>query len=273
MKITNNKLVAELPEPNIPFVNSPNQGGVITPKYLIIHFTAGRSANSSIDWFKNPDAKASAHLVIGRDGSIKQMVDFNKKAWHAGDSRWANIVGLNNYSIGIELDNPGHLKNVNGRWMSWFGAEYPATDVMIAQHKHQDAPTGWHIYTAAQLDACIKVSQLLVSKYGLLDILGHEDIAPNRKEDPGPAFPMESFKSRVLGRADDVADIFKTNTPNANFRKGPSTQFDTMGTLALGTKVEFIASNNGWFNVFIIKKPASVTDSIGWINGSLLTKV
>lgn len=274
MKIVNNKLVSEQGDVNsIAFQETSNHGGIITPTYLIVHYTAGRSAQSSIEWFKDPAAGASAHLVIGRDGSITQMVDFNKKAWHAGVSHWANLDGLNNYSIGIELDNPGHLKNVNGRWVAWFGAEYPASNVLVAKHKHQDTEEGWHIFTEAQINACIAVSKVIIAKYNLKDILGHDDIAPNRKEDPGPAFPMESFKSKVLGRTDDVADIFKTNTASVNFRKGPSTQFDTMGQLPIGTKVEFIKSNNGWFNVYLIKKPAGISDNEGWINGSLLTKL
>lgn len=273
MKIVNNKLVAEAGEKAISLKPTTNQGGNIVPKYLIIHFTAAKNAKSSIEWFKNPTAKASAHLIIAKDGSITQMVDFNKKAWHAGVSQWANIQGLNDHSIGIEIDNPGKLNLVNGKWISWFGTEYPASQVLTAKHKHSDDVEGWHIYTEAQIQACIKVSQLLIAKYNLLDVLGHEDISPNRKNDPGPAFPMESFKSSVLGRSDDVADIFKTNNSKVNFRKGPGTQFETMGELAIGTKVEFIRSNNGWFNVFLVKKPTHIAEKVGWIMGSLLTKV
>ena len=272
MKIQNHKLIAETGEQAVPFTNSPNQGGVITPQYLIIHYTAGRSANSSAEWFMNPQSKASAHLVIGLDGSVRQLVPFNKRAFHAGVSRWADLIGLNKYSIGIELDNPGKLNRVGSSWISWFGQQYPDNMVIQATHKHQDNPAGWHIYTQMQLETCIKISQLLVQQYQLLNILGHEDIAPLRKEDPGPAFPMETFKASVLGREDDIADIFSVNTENTNFRKGPGTNFESLGKLKKGTKVEFIKNQLEWFRVYLVKKPAGIAEPEGWIHSSLLTK-
>ena len=67
---------------------TPNHGGPIVPQYLIIHYTAGRSAESSVRHFQDPAARASAHLVIGRDGRIWQLVPFNRVAWHAGVSAW-----------------------------------------------------------------------------------------------------------------------------------------------------------------------------------------
>lgn len=273
MKISNHKLIAEAGEAAIPFISSPNQGGVIVPQYLVIHYTAGSSASSSIEWFKNPAAKASANLVIGMDGSITQMVAFNKRAFHAGVSRWNGLVGMNNFSIGIELDNPGRMRRVGDKWRSGFGREYPADMVMIATHKHQEEPSGWHIYTEAQLEACVKVSLLLVQQYGLLDILGHEDISPFRKEDPGPAFPMESFKSKVLGRSDDVADVFKVNTDDTNMRTGPGTDFAVMGKLKKGVKVEFIKSNRNWYFVYVSTATSALREKEGWIHSSLLTKV
>jgi N-acetylmuramoyl-L-alanine amidase len=272
MKILNHKLVTEQGENPVPFIASPNHGGIIAPEYLVIHFTAGRSAASSIDWFKNPAASASAHLVIGLDGSISQMVPFNKKAWHAGVSRWNSVTGLNNYSIGIELDNPGKLRKVGDKWISWFGAEYASDVVLEAVHKHQDTPAGWHVFTSMQLDACILVSQLLISHYGLKDVLGHDDIAPFRKEDPGPAFPMESFKARVLGRSDDVADIFKVNVDEANFRVGPGTGYEIIGTLARNTKVEFLDSYMGWYFVYVASSSSTLKEKEGWVYGGLLVK-
>ncbi len=272
MKILNHKLVSEAGDLPVPFRNSPNQGGVIIPKYLIIHYTAGRSASSSIEWFMNPIAKASAHLVIGLDGSITQMVPFNKTAFHAGVSKWAGLSGMNNHAIGIELDNPGSMSRVGTIWRAWFGKEYQDGVVQEAIHKHQVTPKGWHIFTEPQLDSCIKVSLLLVSHYQLSDVLGHEDISPFRKEDPGPAFPMESFKSKVLGRQDDVADIFVVNTEETNFRSGAGTQFSVLGKLKKGMKVEFIKSNLGWYQVFLVSKVTGINEPEGWIHGSLLTK-
>ncbi len=273
MKIVNHKLVAETGDLAVSFVSSPNKGGVIAPQYLIIHYTAGRSAKSSIEWMANPAAKASAHLVIGLDGKITQMVEFNKSAWHAGVSKWSGLSGLNNYSIGIELDNPGRLQKTGNKWRSWFGAEYPDHLVLEAVHKHQEVKAGWHVYTEQQLRACIAVSQLLVSHYKLQDVLGHEDVSPFRKEDPGPAFPMESFKSSVLGRSDDVADIFKVNTENVNLRVGAGTEFGAIAKLKKGTKVEFIKSKLNWYYIFVISGTPGLTEKEGWVYAPLLTKV
>lgn len=273
MKIVSNKLVSEAGEAPVTFINSPNQSGTITPKYLIIHYTAGRSAASSIEWFKNPDAKASAHLVIGLDGKITQMVPFNKTAFHAGKSQWAGLVGMNSHSIGIELDNPGKLRKVGNKWVAWFGGEYPDSKVLVATHKHQNTPTGWHAYTKEQIDACILVSHAIMLHYNLLDILGHEDISPLRKEDPGPAFPMESFKSVVKGREDDSKELFKVNTAGVNLRSGPGTEFAILGKLKAGVKVEFIKSNLSWYNVLLTEKVTGIVEPEGWIHSSLLKKI
>src|SRR5262245_13438472 len=102
--------------PGVTALETPNKEGVIAPEYLVVHFTAGRSAQASVDWLCNPAARASAHVVIGRDGKICQLVPFNLKAWHAGVSAWAGRTGLNSCSIGVELDNAGKLQKVGNRY-------------------------------------------------------------------------------------------------------------------------------------------------------------
>lgn len=273
MLIQNHKLVAEAGEAAIPVLNTPNKGGTITPEYLIIHYTAGRSAESSVAWFMNPDAKASAHVVIGMDGNITQLLPFNRKAFHAGISKWNGLIGMNSHSIGIELDNPGVMTKTGGKWFAWFGKEYPANVITEAMHKHQDVSAGWHIFPEKQIEACVKLSKLLITQYQLADILGHEDIAPFRKTDPGPAFPMESFKSKVLGRQDDAADIFKVNTEDTNLRSGAGTEFAVLAKLKKGMKVEFIKSKLNWYNVFVVSKVQGLSEPEGWIHNSLLDKV
>lgn len=142
---------------------SPNRGGIITPQYIIIHYTAAKTANSAINWMLSKTAQVSAHLHIARDGSVVQLVPFNIKAWHAGLSAWNGLTGLNSYSIGIELQNDSK----------------------------ED-------YTPIQIDVAKDVSRLLVTQYNLKDILGHSDISPGRKVDPGDKFPMQLFKSAVF---------------------------------------------------------------------------
>lgn len=183
------------------FKRTPNGGGSLKPLYLIIHYTAGTTAAGAIGWFEKPEAKASAHLVIDRNGDITQMMEFNKKTWHAGKSEWADLAGLNSYSIGIELVNAGKLtQTASGRWKSWSGTELPDDEVLVATHKNETQPAGWHAFTERQIETAVEVGIALNSTYGFLDVLGHEDISPRRKVDPGPAFPLLSVQSKIMGR-------------------------------------------------------------------------
>lgn len=201
MKVVNHRLQPEGSAFKIGFTASPNKGGALAPKYLIIHFTAGGSAGSSINWFKNPAAKASAHLVIDRNtGDITQMVDFNAVAWHAGKSKWKTITGLNSCSIGIELDNAGQLTRSGSQYLAWFKTPYPAEDVFTSTDA-KGKESYWHEYSEKQMASLLEAASALHAQYNFTDILGHSDIAPGRKTDPGPAFPMASFKARILGRA------------------------------------------------------------------------
>lgn len=201
MKINKHLLVAEAGE-SVVFKRSPNQSSILSPLYLIIHYTAGTTLDSAVNWFLKPEAQASAHLVIDRDGKIVQMVAFNRKAWHAGKSSWGNLDGMNQYSIGIELVNAGKLrKRSDGKWVNWANNVIPDNDVTIATHKAETVAAGWHEYTEAQINSTIKVASLLNTTYHFTDVLGHEDISPGRKSDPGPLFPLNSFRSIVLGRA------------------------------------------------------------------------
>ena len=80
-------------------------------RFLIIHYTGMQSARESMDRLKDPKSNVSCHYFIERKGTIYQMVDDNKIAWHAGKSKWKNISSLNRYSIGIEIQNKGHFIN------------------------------------------------------------------------------------------------------------------------------------------------------------------
>ena len=138
----------------VEFIESPNTNGKghpITPSYLIIHYTADSNIDGTISWFKNPTAEASAHLVIGRDGRIVQMVPFNQRAWHAGKSQWGNISGLNSYSIGIELVNAGKLVKKQGGFVNWAGHVIPNDEVIEAAHKNEGTPAFWQEYTQPQI--------------------------------------------------------------------------------------------------------------------------
>lgn len=260
-----------------PFRESPNVGGELEPEYLIIHYTAGPSSEQAVKWLTNPQAKASAHLVIGRDGSITQLVPFNGVAWHAGKSQWRNVIGLNSHSIGIELDNAGPLQRAGNDWVSWFGQHYSPNEVIEAVHKNQKTSQGWHLYTAEQMAAVFEVSVLLVNHYGLKDILGHEDIAPGRKTDPGPAFPMEGFKSRILGRAQQETpqQHFYQTTANLNIRSGPGSQYSVLegSPLPNGTRLEFLQESGNWIEVEVLEEVNGVMDLEGWVHSRYVKQV
>ena len=98
-----------------------NRRGLGEPDMIILHYTAGMDAMSSAKFLVKPDVKASAHVVIGRDGQVIQMVPCNIEAWHAGRSSYGGRSGLNHYSVGIELDNLGQLRQEGGKFVAVIG--------------------------------------------------------------------------------------------------------------------------------------------------------
>ncbi|WP_421723030.1 N-acetylmuramoyl-L-alanine amidase [Bauldia sp.] len=185
----------------VQFIETPNQSSGITPTYLIMHYTAGTSLSGATSWFANPEARASAHLTIDKDGKVVQMVRFNRKAWHAGRSAWAGLSSLNAHSIGIELVNAGKLRRRgDGKWVNWANNAIPNNRVAEATHKDETSSAGWELFPDKQVETAIEIAIALRDRYNFVDVLGHDDVSPGRKVDPGPLFPMISFKSRVLGR-------------------------------------------------------------------------
>lgn len=173
----------------VPYRPTPNHGGLIDHHFLIMHYTAATRAAGSVSWFLSTKAKASAHLLIDRDGGITQFAPFNIVTWHAGKSQWKGLTGLNKCSIGIELVNGGRLERVGDKWICPVDKRtVPNDQVVIARHKNGGSERGWHKYTEVQLQMAAEIAKLLVQTYNLSEILGHEDISPGRKVDPGPAF-------------------------------------------------------------------------------------
>lgn len=186
---------------DVDFVETPNMSGQVKPLYLILHYTAGTTAEGAISWFKNRSSQASAHLVVDRDGSVTQMVPLNRIAWHAGKRSWQGVDGLNSYSIGIEIVNAGRLtRSEEGEWVNWADNKVPPSEVTVLAHKNGSHASGWQIYTKAQLEKVSEIGSALHERFKFLDVVGHEDISPGRKIDPGPAFPMISVSSKIMGR-------------------------------------------------------------------------
>ena len=198
-----------------PYRPSPNHGtALVAPAFLVLHYTGGLDFDNAVAWLssrRTPAKASSAHLVIGRAGQIQQLVPFNVRAWHAGKSQYEvdghTFTGLNAHSIGIELVNPGYLrKRADGQFVTATGGHIVAPeDVILAEHKNvKVSHTFWHAYADQQLAALYDVCDALLAAYPSLDhIVGHDDIAPNRKIDPGPALDVERIAARLLGRNND----------------------------------------------------------------------
>lgn len=237
----------------VPYFESQHKGRAITPRYLVIHFTAGSGDEvNTARWFQNPQARASAHINVGVDGKLSQSVPLNVAAWHAGQSFWKGVNGLNNHSIGIEVVNPGPLtKLANGRYQAWFGRQYTVNDgVFEARHPNGGPVQGWIPFTQAQIDVLLELGGLLMREYNLLEAVGHDMISPGRKVDPGPAMDVRVY-NRLNGDLQDEggARIFEVTSRALNFRGGPGTGHPVIGILYAGEQLTLISSTGGWLYV------------------------
>lgn len=279
MKIVNHRLVHDDGTPYA-FRASPHTGPEIKPRWLVMHYTASANAAGAINWFADPQSKVSAHIVIAKDGTITQCVPFNRKANHAGASKWKGVSGLNSHSIGIELDGYGYLGNAGaGKWK--FGNKaIPDSDVIVATHKFGTPGGGWPKYPQAQMDAALELAKLLVKEYRLEDVVGHDDISPGRKQDPGPAFPMESFRAAAKqaaapaqpatpGQAPRPLSRFRVKT-TLNVRSGPGSTNPTVAGSPLqpGTVVRATEDREGWKRV-----TAEGSSVAGWVSAQFLDAI
>ncbi|HET9818685.1 MAG TPA: N-acetylmuramoyl-L-alanine amidase [Rhodanobacteraceae bacterium] len=138
------------------------------PQLIVLHFTDQDSVAQSLDTLRtaNSGGPVSAHYLIGRDGRIYQLVSDTMRAWHAGGGRWGTITDVNSASIGIELDNNGHVP-----------------------------------FPPAQIASLVRLLTDLTRRWGIprAQIIGHEDMAPSRKNDPGPLFPWAKLAAVGFG--------------------------------------------------------------------------
>ena len=137
---------------------------------IIIHYTDMPSADEALAWLTNPTSCVSAHYLIDESGKIYQLVPDEKRAWHAGESFWQDCMDMNSCSLGIELANPGHSH-------------------------------GYQAFPEAQIDALMHLCEQLSARWDISSsrILGHSDIAPRRKQDPGHLFPWETLAREGFG--------------------------------------------------------------------------
>ena len=138
-------------------------------RFIIIHYTGMKKELDSIKRLQNPKFKVSSHFLIKRNGEILILVPEFYEAWHAGFSNWKNYNHLNKNSIGIEITNPGH------------------------QH-------GYKSFSKKQIFSLKKLLKYLIKKFNIKkkNVLGHSDISPDRKKDPGEKFPWRKLKKKGL---------------------------------------------------------------------------
>lgn len=173
-------------------------GGPMAPRLVCLHDTAGALRPfSSVEWFASKQCGTSAHFVVERDGTITQMVPTNKRAFHAGQSSWKGVVGLNSCSVGIEIVNPGKLDKA-GR--ADFGATVATPDEIVKLDSPQHGKGGfWLPYTPEQIEAVVAISRAIVEEYpDCNELVTHYEIAPKRKIDVGPQFPLAEVRQRVF---------------------------------------------------------------------------
>jgi len=155
--------INEAPSPNF----DPRRG---PPDMVLLHYTGMQSAQAAIARLRDPEARVSAHYVIDEDGSILRLVDEERRAWHAGKSWWRGETDINAVSIGIEIVNPGH--------------EF-----------------GYRLFPDVQIEAVIALIDDIRTRWSVEDarILGHSDVAPTRKQDPGELFPWKRLAENRQG--------------------------------------------------------------------------
>jgi N-acetylmuramoyl-L-alanine amidase len=155
---------------------------------LVLHYTGMVDAAAAIARLTDPAAKVSSHYIVAEDGQVLRLVAEDKRAWHAGKSHWRGIDNLNSCSIGIEIVNPGH--------------EF-----------------GYRPFPEAQIDALIPLVSDIIQRHGITrgNVVGHSDIAPARKQDPGELFPWHRLAKLRLALPRPTKNLMDPHWSDAGF--------------------------------------------------------
>jgi N-acetylmuramoyl-L-alanine amidase len=155
---------------------------------IVLHYTGMPDAASAIQRLTSPEAKVSCHYLIAEDGQVIRMVAEEKRAWHAGASSWRGVTDVNSASVGIEIVNPGH--------------EF-----------------GYRPFPDEQVAALIPLVSAIKDRHGVGrgNVVGHSDIAPARKTDPGELFPWEALARRRLALPSPTRNLMDPFWTDAGF--------------------------------------------------------
>jgi N-acetylmuramoyl-L-alanine amidase len=169
-----------------PSPNYDERGQAIS--MVVLHYTGMRDAESAIARLRDPVAAVSCHYLIAEDGQIVRMVAEENRAWHAGLSYWRGVSAVNGCSIGIEIVNPGH--------------EF-----------------GYRPFTEEQMEALIPLLAGIVTRYSIApaNVVGHSDVAPTRKEDPGELFDWERLARQRLAIARPTSGLVDPHWTDGGF--------------------------------------------------------
>ena len=140
----------------------------ISPYMILLHYTGMETMEVAKERLEDPDAEVSAHYLLDEDGTLYDLVPEDKRAWHAGVAYWDHETDINSVSIGIEMVNPGH--------------EF-----------------GYRDFPKEQMHAVLKLCQEIMGRYDITHVLGHSDVAPERKEDPGERFDWKWMAEHGVG--------------------------------------------------------------------------
>lgn len=139
---------------------SPNFNARRLPiRFLVLHYTGMADGTDPVGWMRNTESQVSAHYCVDEAGGVVQLVEDSMRAWHAGLASWRGVTDVNSASLGIEICNPGH---------EW----------------------GYRPFPAAQMQSVLQLVRMLCTRHRIdrADVIGHSDIAPTRKQDPGELF-------------------------------------------------------------------------------------
>jgi N-acetylmuramoyl-L-alanine amidase len=168
---------------------SPNFDTRMLPiTMIVLHYTGMPTAEGAIERLTAADSKVSSHYIVAEDGQVLRLVAEESRAWHAGKSHWRGITDVNSASIGIEIVNPGH--------------EF-----------------GYRPFPDAQIEALIPLMSDIQSRYGITrgNIVGHSDIAPKRKQDPGELFPWARLAKVRLALPRPTRNLIDPNWTDGGF--------------------------------------------------------
>jgi N-acetylmuramoyl-L-alanine amidase len=155
---------------------------------IVLHYTGMEDAASAIARLRDPESRVSCHYLVCEDGQVLRMVAEEKRAWHAGQSWWRGIRDVNSASIGIELVNPGH--------------EF-----------------GYRPFAEEQIDALLPLLSDIKERHHITrgNVVGHSDIAPTRKQDPGELFPWARLARLRLALPRPTRNLMDPNWTDAGF--------------------------------------------------------